>query len=83
MKQKNTQQQKPSLFFINKDKEALFSKKNRVLLSDPMDDNNPITVQVFRSLFCSSYNGSTRTSSCNDLFGYRGYGCIECYHFIT
>ena len=46
MKQKNTQQQKPSLFFINKDKEALFSKKNRVLLSDPMDDNNPITVQV-------------------------------------
>ena len=46
MKQKNTQQQKPSLFFVNKDKEALFSKKNRVLLSDPMDDNNPITVQV-------------------------------------
>jgi len=24
----------------------LFSKKNRALLSDPMDDNNPITVQV-------------------------------------
>lgn len=46
MKQKNTQHQKPSLFFINKDKEALFSKKNRALLSDPMDDNNPITVQV-------------------------------------
>ena len=46
MKQKNTQQQKPSLFFVNKDKEALFSKKNRALLSDPMDDNNPITVQV-------------------------------------
>ena len=46
MKQKNTQQQKPSLFFVNKDKEALFSRKNRALLSDPMDDNNPITVQV-------------------------------------
>ncbi|MDO7542560.1 MAG: NADH:ubiquinone reductase (Na(+)-transporting) subunit D [Flavobacteriales bacterium] len=46
MKQKNTQHQKPSLFFVNKDKEALFSKKNRALLSDPMDDNNPITVQV-------------------------------------
>jgi Na+-transporting NADH:ubiquinone oxidoreductase subunit D len=46
MKQKNTQQQKPSLFFVNKDKEALFSKKNRALLYDPMDDNNPITVQV-------------------------------------
>ncbi len=27
-------------------KEALFSKKNRRLLSDPMDDDNPITVQV-------------------------------------
>lgn len=27
-------------------KEALFSKKNRRLLLDPMDDNNPITVQV-------------------------------------
>ena len=46
MKQKNTPVQKPSLFFVNKDKEALFSKKNRALLSDPMDDNNPITVQV-------------------------------------
>ena len=46
MKQKNTPLQKPSLLFVNKDKEALFSKKNRSLLSDPMDDNNPITVQV-------------------------------------
>lgn len=27
-------------------KEALFSKKNRKLLVDPLDDNNPITVQV-------------------------------------
>ena len=27
-------------------KDALFSKKNRNLLSDPLDDNNPITVQV-------------------------------------
>ncbi|MDG1264155.1 MAG: NADH:ubiquinone reductase (Na(+)-transporting) subunit D [Flavobacteriaceae bacterium] len=46
MKQKNTPSKKPSLFFVNKGKEALFSKKNRALLSDPMDDNNPITVQV-------------------------------------
>ena len=37
---------KSSLFFINKNNEPLFSKKNRALLSDPMDDNNPITVQV-------------------------------------
>ena len=34
------------LFFINKKSEPLFSKKNRALLSDPLDDNNPITVQV-------------------------------------
>ncbi len=27
-------------------KESLFSKKNRKLLTDPLDDNNPITVQV-------------------------------------
>ncbi|NNE55334.1 MAG: NADH:ubiquinone reductase (Na(+)-transporting) subunit D, partial [Flavobacteriales bacterium] len=27
-------------------KESLFSKKNRKLLSDPLNDNNPITVQV-------------------------------------
>ena len=27
-------------------KEALFSKQNRKLISDPLDDNNPITVQV-------------------------------------
>lgn len=27
-------------------KEGLFSKKNRRLLTDPLDDNNPITVQV-------------------------------------
>ena len=37
---------KPYLFFINKKSESLFSKKNRALLSDPLDDNNPITVQV-------------------------------------
>jgi len=37
---------KINLFFINKKSEPLFSKKNRALLSDPLDDNNPITVQV-------------------------------------
>ena len=37
---------KPNLYFINKKSEPLFSKKNRALLSDPLDDNNPITVQV-------------------------------------
>ena len=28
------------------EKEALFSKKNRRLLQDPLNDDNPITVQV-------------------------------------
>ena len=37
---------KPTFLFINKESEPLFSKKNRVLLTDPLDDNNPITVQV-------------------------------------
>lgn len=27
-------------------KEALFSKKNRKLISDPLNDNNPVTIQV-------------------------------------
>ena len=31
---------------MSEEKEALFSKKNRMLLSDPLNDNNPITVQV-------------------------------------
>ena len=29
-----------------KEKEPLFSKKNKAILSDPLNDNNPITVQV-------------------------------------
>jgi Na+-transporting NADH:ubiquinone oxidoreductase subunit D len=35
-----------SIFFVTKEKEPLLSKKNRKLLIDPLDDNNPITVQV-------------------------------------
>ena len=31
---------------MSKEKEPLFSKKNRALLTDPLDDDNPITVQV-------------------------------------
>ena len=43
MSKKNTD---PLYLFISKGKELLFSKKNRKLLKDPLDDNNPITVQV-------------------------------------
>jgi Na+-transporting NADH:ubiquinone oxidoreductase subunit D len=47
MQQKATHNKKQTtILFVNKEKEPLFSKKNRKLLSDPMDDNNPITVQV-------------------------------------
>jgi len=45
-KNKNINKKNPLLFFINKDSEPLFSPKNRKLLSDPLDDDNPITVQV-------------------------------------
>lgn len=37
---------KPAIFFVTKEREPLFSKNNRGLLKDPLDDNNPITVQV-------------------------------------
>ena len=37
---------KPLILFVAKEKEPLLSKKNRALLTDPLDDNNPITVQV-------------------------------------
>ena len=42
----NKSNKKPLYLFISKGKEPLFSKKNRQLLKDPLDDNNPITVQV-------------------------------------
>ena len=31
---------------MSEQKEALFSKKNRKLISDPLNDNNPVTIQV-------------------------------------
>ncbi|MGS2739832.1 NADH:ubiquinone reductase (Na(+)-transporting) subunit D [Sinomicrobium sp. M5D2P17] len=36
----------PIVLFVSEEKEPLFSKKNRQLVSDPLNDNNPITVQV-------------------------------------
>ena len=43
---KNKKKNNPLILFLSKTSEPLFSKKNKALLSDPMDDNNPITVQV-------------------------------------
>lgn len=42
----NKKTKKPLVLFVAKENESLFSKKNRALLTDPLDDNNPITVQV-------------------------------------
>jgi len=44
MKKENSK--KPIFLFIGRNDEPIFSKKNKKLLSDPLDDNNPITVQV-------------------------------------
>jgi Na+-transporting NADH:ubiquinone oxidoreductase subunit D len=43
---KNKKNNNPLILFLSKTSEPLLSKKNKALLSDPMDDNNPITVQV-------------------------------------
>ena len=43
---KKEKNKKPIFLFIGRNDEPIFSKKNRKLLSDPLDDNNPITVQV-------------------------------------
>ncbi|THD66312.1 NADH:ubiquinone reductase (Na(+)-transporting) subunit D [Robertkochia marina] len=43
---KDNKEKSPLVLFVAEEKEPLFSKKNRKLLSDPLDDNNPITVQV-------------------------------------
>ena len=44
---KKVKNKRPSLLFIGRNSaEGIFSKKNKKLLSDPLDDNNPITVQV-------------------------------------
>lgn len=47
MAKKNKKKEKaPVVLFVAEEKEPLFSKKNRKLLADPLNDNNPITVQV-------------------------------------
>ena len=43
---KKEKKKKQIFLFIGRNDEPIFSKKNRKLLSDPLDDNNPITVQV-------------------------------------
>jgi Na+-transporting NADH:ubiquinone oxidoreductase subunit D len=44
---KKVNNKKPAFLFIGRNSaEGIFSKKNKKLLSDPLDDNNPITVQV-------------------------------------
>lgn len=46
MAHQKSEKKDPVVLFVAEEKEPLFSKKNRKLLSDPLNDNNPITVQV-------------------------------------
>ncbi len=48
IKTKEEKKKEEMILFLSKseEKEAFLSKANRKLLSDPLDDNNPITVQV-------------------------------------
>ena len=43
---KSKKEKTPVVLFVAEEREPLLSKKNRKLLSDPLNDNNPITVQV-------------------------------------
>lgn len=43
---KNKKEKEPVVLFVAEEKEPLFSKKNRKLVTDPLNDDNPITVQV-------------------------------------
>lgn len=43
---KKQEGKKPIILFVSEEKEPLFSKKNRKLMTDPLNDSNPITVQV-------------------------------------
>jgi Na+-transporting NADH:ubiquinone oxidoreductase subunit D len=45
-KNKKSKLKDPVVLFVAEEKEPLLSKRNRKLLSDPFDDDNPITVQV-------------------------------------
>lgn len=46
MAEKKNKEKEPVVLFVAEEKEPLFSKKNRKLMTDPLNDNNPITVQV-------------------------------------
>lgn len=43
---KHKKEMEPTVLFVAEEKEPLFSKKNRKLITDPLNDDNPITVQV-------------------------------------
>ena len=43
---KNKKEKEPVVLFVAEEKEPLFSKKNRKLVTDPLNDDNPVTVQV-------------------------------------
>ena len=71
---KSTPEKKATLLFVNKEKEPLFSKKNRKLLSDPMDDNNPHYRSGFGYMFRPSNYRSAQTRRSNEYFCYGSNG---------
>ena len=48
-----------------KEREPLFSKKNKKLISDPLDENNPVTIQVLG--ICSALAVTVQTVSYTHL----------------
>ena len=58
-----------------KEREPLFSKKNRKLISNPLDADNPITVQVLG--VCSALGGNSETYT-NVIYVYLGFFVLIC-----
>ena len=45
-----------------KEREPLFSKKNKKLITDPLDENNPVTIQVLG--ICSALAVTVQMKAC-------------------
>jgi len=60
---------------------ALF--KNLRLITDPINKNNPITVQVGGNLLCTCCYCENETGICNGLKRNICYCNVECDYFLT
>ena len=65
-------------------KEPIFSKKNRRLITDPFNDNNPITVQVLGVLFgAGCYNTANACFRDDTLSDFCTEFCKPAHLFIA